>query len=158
MAVAGCGSVASTNHVTTPSAQPTVVGRTLDGKTIQLASFRGHPLVVVFWGSWCGPCHDEQPQLNAAYARWTGRGVDFLGVDLRDSTTAGLQFQRQFHVPYASVSDPDAMIAADYDIPAAPALAFVDALGHVGDRVLGGLGVMSDTEFDQELSALLRGA
>ena len=48
------------------------------------------------------------------------------------------------------------MIAADFEIPAAPALAFVDARGRVGDRVLGSLGVMREADFDQELTALLR--
>ena len=115
-------------------------------------------MVLVFWGAWCGPCHDEQPRLNAAYARWTPHGVAFLGVDMRDDLGAALTFQRQLHLPYASVADPDVTIAAGYDIPAAPALAFIDAQGRVGDRVLGSLGVMSDAAFDQELSGLLRGS
>lgn len=133
-------------------------GHTLDGKAVDLASWRGHPVVLVFWGAWCGPCHDEQPRLNAAYARWSPRGVDFLGVDMRDDTGAALNFQRQLAVPYSSVADPNSTIAADYQIPGAPALAFVDAHGRVGDRVLGGLGVMSDADLDQGLTALLNSA
>jgi thiol-disulfide isomerase/thioredoxin len=157
MLLPGCGAAASTRGAITPSAQPSIAGRTLDGKTVNLASWRGHPVVLVFWGAWCGPCHDEQPRLNAAYARWAPRGVGFLGVDMRDDTAAALKFQRQLRVPYSSVADPDVMIAAEYDVPAAPALAFVDVRGRVGDRVLGGLGVMTEADFDQELKALLRG-
>ena len=156
--LSGCGAVAAAKGGATPPGQPTVVGRTLDGKAVNLASWRGHPVVLVFWGAWCGPCRDEQPQLNTAYARWTPRGVRFLGVDMRDDPAAALAFQRQLHVPYPSVGDPGAMIAAGYDIPAAPALAFVDTHGRTGDRVLGGLGVMSAADFDQELAALLHGA
>lgn len=153
-----CGAAASSHAAITSSSRPAVTGRTLDGKAVALASWRGHPVVLVFWGAWCGPCRDEQPRLNAAYARWTPHGVAFLGVDMRDDLGAALTFQRQLHVPYASVADPGATIAAGYDIPAAPALAFIDAQGRVGDRVLGSLGVMSDAAFDQELSGLLRGS
>jgi len=153
--LSGCGAVARPDGPPT-STKPTVAGHTLDGKTISLASWRGHPVVLVFWGSWCGPCREEQPRLNAEYARWMPRGVGFLGVDMRDDTAAALNFQRQLHVPYSSIADPDAMIAADFEIPAAPALAFVDARGRVGDRVLGSLGVMREADFDQELTALLR--
>jgi thiol-disulfide isomerase/thioredoxin len=130
-------------------------GTTLSGTNINITAFHGHPVVLIFWASWCGPCHDEQPALNTAYAAWSARGVEFLGVDLRDDTKDALGFQSQLKVPYPSIADTQATLAVDYRIPSAPALVFLDAQGKVADVVLGALGTMSVADFNTELTALL---
>ena len=94
-------------------------GPTLAGKDVSITSFHGHPVVLIFWASWCGPCHDEQPALNTAYAKWSARGVEFVGVDLRDDTKDALSFQSQLKVPYPSIADTQATLAVDFRIPSA---------------------------------------
>jgi cytochrome c biogenesis protein CcmG/thiol:disulfide interchange protein DsbE len=151
--VAGCG---ASHPGSTPAQQVTASGGpTLTGKTVSITSFRGHPVVLIFWASWCGPCHDEQPALDTAYATWSQRGVAFLGVDLRDTTTPALAFQSEFKVPYPSIADTNATLAVDYQIPSAPALVFLNTQGKVADVVLGALGVMSVADFNAELTSLL---
>ena len=86
-------------------------------------------MVLVFWASWCGPCRDEQPDLNTMYAKWSAHGVEFLGIDLRDDTKDALAFQHQFKIAYPSIADTQAMLAVDYRIPSAPALVFLTAQG-----------------------------
>jgi thiol-disulfide isomerase/thioredoxin len=144
-----------------PAAAPLTVtasgGPTLAGKDVSITSFHGHPVVLIFWGSWCGPCHDEQPALNTAYAQWSARGVEFLGVDLRDDTKDALSFQSKLKVPYPSIADTQATLAVDYRIPSAPALVFLNAQGKVADVVLGALGTMSVADFNTELTSLLGG-
>ncbi len=144
-----------------PAATPLTVtasgGPTLSGKDVSITSFHGHPVVLIFWASWCGPCHDEQPALNTAYTQWSARGVEFLGVDLRDGTKDALSFQSQLKVPYPSIADTQATLAVDYRIPSAPALVFLDARGKVADVVLGALGTMSVADFNAELTSLLGG-
>jgi thiol-disulfide isomerase/thioredoxin len=153
LVVAGCGAAQAT---TGPRQQVTASGGpTLTGKDVSITSFRGHPVVLVFWASWCGPCHDEQPALNTAYATWKSRGVAFLGIDIRDTTTPALAFQSEFKVPYPSIADTNATLAVDYRIPSAPALVFLNRQGRVADVVLGALGTMSDTEFSAEITTLL---
>jgi thiol-disulfide isomerase/thioredoxin len=151
--VAGCG----TPH--TPASAPQQVtasgGPTLTGNVVSITSFHGHPVVLIFWASWCGPCHDEQPALNTAYATWSPRGVVFLGIDLRDTITPAVAFEREFKVPYPSIADTNATLAVDYRIPSAPALVFLNTKGTVGDVVLGALGTMSSTDFNAEIATLL---
>jgi len=130
-------------------------GPTLTGKDVSITSYRGHPVVLIFWASWCGPCHDEQPALNTAYEKWLPRGVVFLGVDLRDTTAPALAFQTQFKVPYPSIADTNATLAIDYRIPSAPSLVFLTAQGKVADTVLGALGTMSIADFNAEVTTLL---
>ncbi len=158
----GCALVlfASACGAVKPEAIPTLQvtatgGPTLTGKDVSITSFRGRPVVLIFWASWCGPCHDEQPALNAAYTQWSPRGVVFLGVDLRDTTTPALAFQSEFKVPYPSIADTNATLAIDYRIPSAPSLVFLNAQGKVADVVLGALGTMSVADFNAELTTLL---
>jgi thiol-disulfide isomerase/thioredoxin len=151
--VAGCG---ASRPASAPTQQVTASGGpTLTGKDVSITAFRGHPVVLIFWASWCGPCHDEQPALNSAYARWSSRGVAFLGIDLRDTTAPALGFQSQFKVPYPSIADTNATLAVEYRIPSAPALIFLNAQGKEADVVLGGLGTMSVAAFDAEITTLL---
>jgi cytochrome c biogenesis protein CcmG/thiol:disulfide interchange protein DsbE len=151
---AGCG---MTGAPSTPSPLQVSAsgGPTLTGHDASITAFRGHPAVLIFWASWCGPCHDEQPHLNAAYAKWSPRGVHFLGIDIRDTNAPAIAFQTEFRVPYASIADANAILAVDYRIPAAPALVFLNAQGKAADVVLGGLGTMTITDFDAELTTLL---
>ena len=151
--VAGCG---ASPPASPPPLQVTASGGpTLTGKDVHITSFRGHPVVMIFWASWCGPCHDEQPSLNAAYGKWSARDVAFLGVDLRDTTRPALAFQSQYKVPYPSIADVNATLAVEYRIPSAPALVFLDTQGQVADVVLGALGTMSVTDFNGEIATLL---
>ena len=152
--LAGCGA-------SRPSATPTPIpvsatgGPTLTGKDVSITAFRGHPVVLIFWASWCGPCHDEQAALNTAYMKWSPDGVVFLGIDLRDDDKDALAFQSQLRVPYPSIADSQATIAVNYRIPAAPAIVFLDAKGNTADVVLGGLGTMSVGDFNAEATTLL---
>ncbi len=153
LCVAGCGAThpapAAVQQVTASG------GPTLTGKDVSITAFKGHPVVLIFWASWCGPCHDEQPALNAADAKWSSRDVAFLGVDLRDTTMPALAFQSQYKVPYPSIADTNATLAVEYRIPSAPALVFLNTQGKVADVVLGALGTMSATDFNAEITTLL---
>jgi thiol-disulfide isomerase/thioredoxin len=151
--VAGCGAARLSAHKPLPVTASG--GPTLTGKDVSITAYRGHPVVLIFWASWCGPCHDEQPALNSAYATWSPRGVVFLGVDLRDTTAPALAFQSQFKVPYPSIADTNATLAVDYRIPSAPALVFLSSQGKVADAVLGALGIMSTADFNAEVTSLL---
>jgi cytochrome c biogenesis protein CcmG/thiol:disulfide interchange protein DsbE len=71
----------------------------------QLASerLRGRPVVLNFWASWCKPCQDEAPLLNAATAEYPD--VVFVGVDVQDLPEDARAFLRRYDVPYTSVRD-----------------------------------------------------
>jgi thiol-disulfide isomerase/thioredoxin len=122
---------------------------------VSITTLQGHPVVLIFWGSWCGPCRAEQPELNGLYARWSPRGVDFLGIDVIDDNGKALAFQSQHNVRYSSIADPSMIIALNYRVPSAPALVFLDRHGRVVDIVLGALGVMSLADFNAEITPLL---
>lgn len=74
-------------------------------ETISVADYAGQVVVINFWGSWCPPCREEQDSLSLIAEQLASEGVQFLGVDVKDSRTAGQDFYRAFDVPYPSIFD-----------------------------------------------------
>ena len=100
---------------------PRVSGTTLTGAKLSLAAYRGHVVVLNFWGSWCPPCRSEAPVLAALARRFGPAGVRFAGVDIRDNTAAAEAFLHDFGITYPSFSDPGDLIALDFRDTVPPA-------------------------------------
>jgi thiol-disulfide isomerase/thioredoxin len=101
-----------------PAAQrslaPDISGTTLTGGHLDIARWRGHTVVINFWGSWCVPCRKEAPVLARVARETRFLGVRFAGVDIREDPSAGLAFERDSRIPYPSISDPGDLIAARF--------------------------------------------
>ena len=61
--------------------------QTIQGKTIRLSDFRGRPVVLNFWATWCGPCKIEMPWFVDFQKQYGPAGVQFLGVAMDDAST-----------------------------------------------------------------------
>jgi cytochrome c biogenesis protein CcmG/thiol:disulfide interchange protein DsbE len=105
-------------------------------RELSLSSFRGHPLVVNFWASWCIPCRTETPLLEQAY-RNEGDRVQFLGIDSNDTTGAARSFVRQVGVTYPVVVDGSGGVAINYDLFGLPTTIFVSSSGTITGRIIG---------------------
>lgn len=92
----------SARHPITALSGPSVGG----GAALALSGYAGKVVVLNFWGSWCPPCRAEAPDLGRAATVLAPRGVQFLGVDIRDTQQAGADFQTSFQLPYPSIFDP----------------------------------------------------
>lgn len=91
-----------------------VSGRTLQDEPLSLAELRGRPVVVNLWGSWCGPCRKEAPDLVAAHEQLAG-AAEIVGINIRDTSPAqGQRFEERFAVPYPSIFDPDGTAALEF--------------------------------------------
>ncbi|MGI5139342.1 MULTISPECIES: TlpA family protein disulfide reductase [unclassified Streptomyces] len=86
---------------------PTLKGTLLDGEHADIARMRGSVVVINVWGSWCAPCRQEAPELARLAKTTKALGVEFLGVDIRDSKTAAVAFERDYGITYPSIFDPD---------------------------------------------------
>ena len=134
---------------------PRVSGDLLSGGKVSLTSFRGHVLVLNFWGSWCTVCRAEAPALSAAARRFRPPAVRFLGVDVADSPASAAAYLRDFRISYPSLSDPGDKIALYFSqvipIQAFPSTLVISPSGRITGRIIGQISV-------PELASLIRKA
>ena len=75
------------------------------GRTIGLADYPGRVVVLNVWGSWCGPCRTEAPDLEFVQQQTAALGVTVLGVDVRDDRAAASDFVRDRALTFPSIFD-----------------------------------------------------
>jgi cytochrome c biogenesis protein CcmG, thiol:disulfide interchange protein DsbE len=101
------------------------------GRPVHLAGLRGRPMVLNLWASWCTPCREELPVLQAFHERADGR-VLMLGVDFEDTQPdAALKLLEQSGVTYPQVADFDKAIDEGLGRHPVPMTVLVDAGGNV---------------------------
>ncbi len=113
---------------------PAIAGVTLTGQRLSIAGWRGHAVVLNFWGSWCVPCRKEAPVLRRVARDMRHLGVRFAGIDVREQPAAGLAFEQEYHIPYPSISDPGNLLAARFGAAApvaTPSTYILDARGRI---------------------------
>lgn len=101
-----------------------------DGKEIKLSDFRGRPVLINFWGTYCPPCVDEMPLIQEYYDRYKDRGFVVLGVNENDPLVTAKAFVRQLGLSFPILMDKDTVRKA-YGVTAYPTTFFVDESGKV---------------------------
>lgn len=118
-----------------------VSGTTLEGQEWSSKEALGKVLVINVWGSWCGPCIAELPDLEEAWGATVGQGepVAFMGVNRRDGDATALAFQENRDVPYPSLVDNGGQTQLDLQglANATPTTLVLDQQGLVAGRVSG---------------------
>ena len=100
------------------------------GRTIDISAFKGKPLIVNFWATWCGPCWEEHPIL-VANARMLQPNVQFLGVVFQDSEEKIQSFLSQRGTAYPTVVDERGKTAIAYGVGGVPETFFLDRNGTI---------------------------
>jgi len=93
-------------------------------------------VLVNLWASWCGPCREEMPILQAAYERYGDR-IDFVGVDTRDAAPHAAAFLRAMRVTYPELADTEGELLNQLRIPGLPVTLVLDSDGAVLDKHIG---------------------
>lgn len=89
------------------AAAPDLSGETVDGGQLDVASYKGKVVVLNVWGSWCSPCRAEAPNFEKVYQDLKGKGVQFVGINTRDTSTQNaVSFEKQQGITYQSLYDP----------------------------------------------------
>jgi peroxiredoxin len=75
------------------------------GKKIKLSDIKAKYILLEFWGSWCSPCREENPNLVKTYNAYNGKGFEILGVAADDKKEQWLKAIKDDHLPWQNVSD-----------------------------------------------------
>lgn len=108
---------------------------------LSLADFKGKPVVINFWASWCAPCKEELPLLEQQWQQAQTRGQDvvFLGIDFQEPMSDAANFLQLYHITYPIGLDTDGSVASKYGINALPQTIFINRQGMVVKRIAGEL-------------------
>ncbi|MFB7502888.1 TlpA family protein disulfide reductase [Streptomyces broussonetiae] len=123
-------------------AAPVLSGKTIDGKTLDVASFKGQVVVVNVWGSWCSPCREEAQYFAKVAQQYEGKGVQFVGINTRDtSTTPAVNFEKEHGISYPSLYDPTGKLMLRFkkgtlNPQLIPSTLVIDRQGKVAARAL----------------------
>jgi peroxiredoxin len=135
---------------------PPIAGTDLEGKPLKLEDYRGKVVVVVFWGSWCGPCMAKVPHERELAARLKGKPFALLGVSCGDTIDLARETAKKHEMTWPSWYDGDETrsgpIQTDYDIQHWPSVFVIDAEGII--QAIDVHGPELDAAVDKAMAAL----
>jgi cytochrome c biogenesis protein CcmG, thiol:disulfide interchange protein DsbE len=108
-------------------------------KSLDLSKYQGRVVIVDFWASWCKPCRQSIPWLNAMRARYGANGLTIIGINLDAERADADRFLRDVPIEFDVIFDPNGEIARQFDVQAMPTSYFFDRAGrkvqmHLGFR------------------------
>ena len=130
MAVAIAAAVGLPAFAATPalnSVAPDFALKGIDGRNLRLSEYRGEPMVLHFWASWCGPCRESVAALDAL---GLSSGTPVLGVTL-DGIDRSAAVAASLHLRSPTLVDAQQAVARTYDVAQLPLTLLLDAEGHV---------------------------
>jgi peroxiredoxin len=113
--------------------------RTLDGTTVSLSDYRGQPVWISFWATWCPPCRAENPDIQEVYEKYQAEGLVILALSIGEETGTVQSYVERTGLTYTIGLDQDTAIAARYRIVGIPTHYFVDRDGILREWRIGSM-------------------
>lgn len=133
---------------------PDVTFARADGAQASLADYRGQPLVLNFWASWCPPCVAEMGDALRPVHEAHGDSVAFLGMNLQDQPAEAQRILDATGVTYDLAVDPDGTVFAAFEGVGMPTTLFIDAEGRIVEKHTG---IITREQLEQRVVALQEG-
>lgn len=118
-------------HPLLEKAAPDFVLQDLEGHRVRLTDYRGRPVIVNFWASWCIPCRTEFPLLRAARDRYADQGLEVLGIVFDDDADSARAYMATSGATWPALIDDGGRMAAAYKVNGPPLSFFIDGSGTV---------------------------
>lgn len=144
---------------------PDFVLQDVSGKTVALSSFKGKPLLINFWATWCGPCKIETPWLIELQKEYASKGFEVIGIstegeDLKPDDKEGFdrqkaaiaKFIKEEHMQYPVLVNGDSLVGPYGGLDAMPTSVYVNPEGKV---VAVQLGITSKEDMEANIKKAL---
>jgi peroxiredoxin len=123
------------------------------GNPIQLSDFRGQPVILNFWATWCGPCRIEMPDLQAVYDQHQGDGLIILAIDREETAeTVRAFFYDELDLTFTPLLDEEGEVARLYNVLNYPTSYFIAPDGSI---TAVHLGLMTESQIEGYLAATI---
>jgi len=116
-----------------------LVGRGTAGENLGPGSLKGKVVFLNFWATWCGPCRDEMPSMEALYGRYKEKGLEILAVNMRESPEQVLAFMTNNRLSFPALLDADGRVGSAYGVQAIPSSFLIDREGNIVSRIVGSI-------------------
>lgn len=127
---------------------------TLDGQAnVGLSQFKGQPMLINFWASWCIPCRTETPALERANQKYHSEGLVILGINSAEQDTLkdANAFAEEFKVTYPLLWDATDQVLKNYAVLGLPTSVFINTTGLVQRIYIGGMSDEQIMEYAAEI-------
>ena len=121
------------------SPAPEIVLKDLQGRDVKLSDLRGKVVLVNFWATWCKPCKEEMPAMQASYDKLGNKGFVVLAVNELEDTSRVAEHIRTHGHTFEVVMDHNNQVANRYGVVGLPASFLIDPQGIVRERISGSL-------------------
>ena len=125
------------------------------GNRVALADLQGEVVMVNFWATWCGPCREEMPHLEALYQRYSDLGFTLLGVNVEEDSSGADEFLEETPVTFPILFDPENAVSQLYDVVAMPSTVLIDRSGNMR-FIHHGYKPGYENDYQTQIRALLR--
>jgi peroxiredoxin len=125
------------------------------GNPVSLADYSGQVVLINFWASWCGPCREEMPLLEALHERYKPLGFALLGINVEEDSALAEQFLEGTAVSFPILFDRENRVSQLYDVIAMPSTVILDREGQLR-FVHHGYEPGYENDYQDQIRALLR--
>ncbi len=109
----------------------------VEGDSVRLSDFEGQGVFINFWATWCGPCREEMPDIQAQYEVFKDQGVEVLAVNIAESELAASRFAERLNLTFPILLDHDRTVTKQFEVGDIPSSFFIGPEGNVVDKHTG---------------------
>lgn len=136
-------------------AAPDFTLKSTGGSNLRLSEHRGEVVLLNFWASWCGPCRQEMPLLNALQERYSKLGFSVLGVNVDKDSALANKLLNDIPVSFPVLLDNTGSVSASYNVASMPTTVIIDRDGNM--RYLHkGYKPGYELDYEQQIKELIR--